>query len=146
MNQVIAARVSAPGEFVPVDGKFVGHEICGDAGEVDERPNALAQGAEQGQRPVLPPQRGAITRQPSRYTTGLASRLFRIRHGQVRVSFEALGDDDKRRGERIRRLVQDLDVIGVKVVRNKPRAPLEFLAHETTRDRFLSLMGQVLEP
>jgi hypothetical protein len=72
--------------------------------------------------------------------------LFRIRHRQVRVSGSTL----KPRGEswddeRIERFVQDLDEIGVRIERKRPRAPLDSLADDDKRARFLALMEQVPE-
>jgi hypothetical protein len=54
-------------------------------------------------------------------------RLFRISHdGEVRVSSRSLTPHGESwNGERIKRFVQDLDEIGVRLEDNRPKAPLE---------------------
>lgn len=77
----------------------------------------------------------------------LGGRLFRISYeGEVRVSRHTLTPHGESWDSgRIKRFVQDLDEIGVKLEGNRPRAPLESLADEGKREKFLALMEQASE-
>jgi hypothetical protein len=77
----------------------------------------------------------------------LGGRLFRISYeGEVRVSSHTLTPrGESWDGGRIKRFVQDLDEIGLKSEGNRPRAPLESLADERKREKFLALMEQASE-
>lgn len=74
------------------------------------------------------------------------STLFRIRRQrEVRVSYEALTAHGEPWNEaRIGQLVQELDQIGLRRERDRPRAPLEALADEDRRHKFLALMERVI--
>jgi hypothetical protein len=74
------------------------------------------------------------------------STLFRIRRQrEVRVSIEALAAHGEPWNEaRVGQLVQELDQIGLKQERDRPRAPLEALVDEARRQQFLALMERVV--
>lgn len=74
------------------------------------------------------------------------SRLFRISYeGEVRVSHHTLTlHGESWDGGRIK-FEQDLDEIGLKFEGNRWRAPLELLADESKREKFLALMEQASE-
>ena len=73
--------------------------------------------------------------------------LIITRGGQLRVVLKTLSEHGERDDERIEQLVQDLAEIGVQLEPKgaRPKTPLEPLADDTRRQRFLTLMEQVLD-
>lgn len=71
--------------------------------------------------------------------------LFRLRPREVQVSLSAVIKKDEAWDEPTKKVVQDLDEIGVRLGGNRPRAPLELLADDRTRAEFLALMERHLE-
>jgi hypothetical protein len=72
--------------------------------------------------------------------------LFRVRSSEVQVSLSAVTKKDEPWDQPTKQLVQDLDEIGVRLGKgNRPRAPLELLAHDPTPAEFLALMERHLE-
>lgn len=71
--------------------------------------------------------------------------LFRVRPREVQVALSPMIRKDEPWDDQVRELVQDLDEIGVRLEGNRPRAPLELLAHDSTRMAFLALMERYLD-
>lgn len=71
-------------------------------------------------------------------------RLFRVRPREVQVALSAVIKEGEPWDEPTEQLVQELDEIGVRLKGNRPRAPLELLADEPMRARFLVLMERHL--
>ena len=73
--------------------------------------------------------------------------LIITRGGQLRVVLKTLSEHGERDDERIEQLVQDPAEIGVQLEPKgaRPKTPLEPLADDTRRQRFLTLMEQVLD-
>ena len=70
--------------------------------------------------------------------------LFRVRRREVQVALSAVISNAEPWNEPTKKLVQDLDEIGVRLEANRPRVPLEVLAHDRTRAEFLVLMERHL--
>jgi hypothetical protein len=70
--------------------------------------------------------------------------LFKLKRREVQVSLSGVITSGEPWDERTKQLVQDLDDIGVRLERNRPRAPLELLADESRRKEFLALMERHL--
>jgi len=103
--------------------------------------HGLLDWAEARQLGVRYTQNAAIIETPGR-------RLFRVLYsGEVRVSGHTITPHGESwDGERIKRFVQELDEIEVRLDGNRPQAPLESLADESKREKFLALMEQVPRP
>jgi len=71
--------------------------------------------------------------------------LFRLRSEEVQVSLSAVTKKGEPWDEPTKKLVGDLKEIGVMMPRDRPRAPLELLADDHTRERFLALMERHLD-
>jgi hypothetical protein len=73
--------------------------------------------------------------------------LIMTRGGQLRVVLNTLSERGERDDERIAQLAQDLAAIGVQLEPKgaRPKTPLEPLADDTRRQRFLTSMEQVLD-
>jgi hypothetical protein len=83
---------------------------------------------------------------PTQCTIGVPQGpLFRMRPREVQVSLSAVIKKGEPWDEPTKTLVQDLEKIGVKLAGNRPRAPLELLADDRTREEFLALMERHLE-
>ena len=94
--------------------------------------------------------RGVRVRCPPTQTQGIievpgTGRLFRVRPREVQVALSAVVRKGEPWDERTEQLVQDLDEIGVRLEGRRPRAPLELLADDRTRAKFLALMERHLE-
>ena len=70
--------------------------------------------------------------------------LFKLNPREVQVSLSGVTTSGEPWDERTNQLVQDLDNIGLRLERKRPRAPLELLAEESRRKQFLALMERHL--